>query len=465
MSPRRVRPVGPAVRDAGSALIMTLMVLGLLTALALTGTVVTLNNLQSARSAQDAGAALNAAEAGVAQATAYLRSAGVRGLSCSPTCAANPWGNSAAPRTVAVSGIDNKTYRVWIERVVPYTSATPGLYRIHSIGRSGTAASREVSADVEVASAAVPPGIFARTVSGGGSAAVRRVSLFSTGCVYQRSKIRMSGVDAAYGIPAAVHSSQVITDANGTGQFCPTTAKPIHDPSRTGSDRDCNPLFPYDQDRFGGGALGTGACAGLAATHPTYYGKQYPDGAGGWGVDGSRIADDASLLRLFNLRTPVLTQAQLDHLRTTARSQDNYHTTASPPVGGWAPDESDAVLFFDLAAADPGGVVDLDRIIGFGRPPEPASCAGRSLMIVIEGGNARLNSNRSLVASLVLTSAAPYGQVLKVNGTSDFIGTIYADSVDLTGNTDVSLDRCFLDNPSPALLDLRLTNYVEHDAG
>ena len=84
-------------------------------------------------------------------------------------------------------------------------------------------------------------------------------------------------------------------------------------------------------------------------------------------------------------------------------------------------------------------------------------------MIVIVGGNAKLNSNQQLFASLFLTSAAPYGQVLKDNGNSRFIGTIYADNVNLVGNSDISIDGCFLANVSPTLLDLSLKNYVEED--
>ena len=41
-----------------------------------------------------------------------------------------------------------------------------------------------------------------------------------------------------------------------------------------------------------------------------------------------------------------------------------------------------------------------------------------------------------MVANLVLTSPAPYGYVFKANGTADLIGTIYADTVDLTGTVD-----------------------------
>jgi hypothetical protein len=62
-----------------------------------------------------------------------------------------------------------------------------------------------------------------------------------------------------------------------------------------------------------------------------------------------------------------------------------------------------------------------------------------------------------------MTSSAPYGEVQKANGTSNFIGTIYADSVNLVGTTNLSLDECFLSNVSPALLDFSVSGYRELD--
>jgi hypothetical protein len=75
----------------------------------------------------------------------------------------------------------------------------------------------------------------------------------------------------------------------------------------------------------------------------------------------------------------------------------------------------------------------------------------------------KLNSNQQLAASVFLLSGAPYGQVFKATGTSNFIGTIYADTVNLTGTADLSMDTCFLSNVSPALLDFRLGAYRELD--
>lgn len=452
--------------EQGSAMVITLMVLAVVTALATTVGVLTVNNLQSSRRAQQAGSAVNAADAGIAQAMSYLRNAGVRGLKCAPACTTNPWGNQQTPARVAVPGKAGQSYTAWIEPIAPFPANDPGLYRIHSTGRAAGSASRSVVADVQITRTDIPQGIVARSISGGGAASVSRESIFSTGCVYNRSRIVTEGIDLAYGIPAAVRSSQIITDSTGTGQYCPSTNKPVHrEPPNFVNPRPCNPSSPYDQDRFGGSLAGT-VCwdARMNTEWSDYYGPRDLSGDGTSDVNGSYIRDDATLFELFGLRSPALSQAELDQLRTIAHVQGNYSTRST----GWSsPDDDQAVMFFDLAATDPGGVVDLNDLTGFSRASNLASgdpqCASRSLVVVIEGGNVRLNSNHQLAAALFLTSEAPHGQVFKANGTSNFIGTIYADTVNLVGTTNASLDECFLDNPSPALLDFSLRSYRELD--
>lgn len=464
----------PHPSDAGSALVITLMVLALVTVLSTTVAAVTIDNLQGSRRAQQAGAALGAADAGVAQALSHVRNNGVRNLACSSStpasaaCAA-AWG-SANPKDVALPGASGQRYTVWIESVRPFPANDPGLYRIHSTG-TATGASRPVTTDVSVTTTDVPTGIFARTISGGGSASVSRESIFSTGCVYSRSNIAMSGIDAAYGIPVGVHSSQIITESNGSGQYCPQTNKPIHRDTQGNSStaRPCNMNYPNDQDSLGG-ALGS-SCGGVQSAHPTYYGARDLDGNGTTDVDGSYLRDEATLMKLFGMKSPVLSQSQLEQLRIIAQSQGNYwttHVSRNNASTGWtSPDEPNAVMYFDLGTTDPGGLVDLNDITGFGRAGNlsatAAGCDTRSLLIVIAGGNAKLNANQELTASLFLTSSAPHGEVQKANGTSRFIGTIYADSVNLVGNADLSLDECFLNNVSPFLLDFTLSNYRELD--
>ena len=466
----RCRP-GADPRDRGSAMVITLMMLALVTALSTTVTVVTIDNLQGSRRAQAAGAALGAADAGVAQAMSYLRNNGVRDLKCkaddpptSSRCTA-AWG-SGNRTTVTLPGMSGQVYEAWIEAVRPFPTNDPGLYKIHSVGTAAGPASREVVTEVSVTKSDVPQGIFARTISGGGSASVTRESVFSTGCVYDRSKIAMveGQLDVAHGIPIGVHSSEIITESNGSGQYCPETKKPIHTASKP-----CNTDYPYDHDKLGG-ALGS-SCEGAATAYPEYYGTRDLDGDGSVDVKGSYLKDEAALLELFDLKKPALSQSQMDQLKALASAQGNYWTTSKTLNGsgvGWtSPDEPNAVMYFDLGATDPGGTVDLNDITGFGRAlnlsATAAACTTRSLVIVIDGGNAKLNSNQQLAAALFLTSGAPHGQVIKANGTSNYVGTVYADSINLIGNTDFSLDECFMDNQSPALMDFTLGNYQELD--
>ena len=194
---------------------------------------------------------------------------------------------------------------------------------------------------------------------------------------------------------------------------------------------------------------------------PFYYGVQ--DLAG---VHGSFLADDAALFKLFGIRTPALDQSQIDQMKTIAQAQGNYWTESASAQ--WSsPDEVNTVMYFDLGATDAGGTVDLNSIEGFGRAANVAStdsaCTTRSLIVLVDGGNVKLNTNQQLAASVFLLSGPPYGQVFKANGTSNFIGTIYADTVNLTGTADLSMDTCFLANVSPALLDFTLGGYRELD--
>lgn len=57
----------------------------------------------------------------------------------------------------------------------------------------------------------------------------------------------------------------------------------------------------------------------------------------------------------------------------------------------------------------------------------------------------------------------PGGQLFKANGTADHIGMLYADTIDMIGNLDVSLDACYVANPPPALSDVTAGTYRELD--
>ncbi|MCM0622376.1 hypothetical protein [Nocardioides bruguierae] len=471
----RPRPDRPA--DTGSALVITMTVVALVLVLGTTILRVTVNGMQASSASRASAAALDAADAGVAQALAYLRSSGSRSLRCSPDCTTNAWGSSSAPFGDDLPGSAGQSYTAWIEPIAPWPDNDPATYRIHSTGRSGSGV-RAVEVDVSLSPiASLPLGLFGREISGGGNYSTTRVSVFSTGCVYRRDKIDVADtIDAAYGIPAAVHSSQVITNANGNNQYC-SDAKgsgkngPIHSWSASNAAGACNEEFPYDQDAYGGPLAGT-ACASVAAAYPAYYGAQDLDGDGTTDVDGSRIGSEDALRTLFGIGEDPFSADELDDLRAVAQSQGLYWTTNS----GWSvPSPSvtpHAVMFFDLSPTNSSSaLVNLSQadFDDWGREDtgevvaDSAQCPDQSLLIVIVNGDVRLNSNTNMAASIVLTSRSPYGKVSKNNGTADLIGTLFADAVDLTGTANLSLDECFLANVSPSLLRQGVGRYLEVD--
>jgi hypothetical protein len=272
-----------------------------------------------------------------------------------------------------------------------------------------------------------------------------------------------TSIDAAYNIRAAVHSASIITDGNGNNSTCPANdSKAIHRSSN------CDPAFPYDQDSHSGtGSLASTACAEALTAAPKYYGSKDLDGNGTTDVNGSWVRDAASLMKLWNITNEPLSTDQIDDLRVVAKSQGNYWTSTT----GWtSPNPTttpDAVMFFDLAGASGNREVNLNDITGWGRNPvlDPSSplCPKRSLLIIIADGNAMMNSNQQLAASLVLTGTAPYGQVTKANGTGNFIGTVFADHVNLVGNIDFSLDKCFTSNLPPGINSVEIQSYRELD--
>jgi hypothetical protein len=462
--------------DEGSALIITLMVLAVVMALSATVAAVTIDNLGSSVKAQQAGSALNAADAGVAQAMTHLRTTGLGGLNKCPTgatagiCTADPWGNKNAPPTATIPGITGQSYKVWIEPIAKYPGSNPGVYRIHSTGTAKGSAARAVDVDIQVTKETIPLGVVASKISGGGTFTVSRESLFSTGCVYNRSHLKTvpGDIDAVYGIPTGVHSSQIISDANGTSELCTGVSKPIHTPAEP-----CGPidkgvvLYPGDQDILGGSLLGK-PCESTQTNFKAFYSPLDIDGDGSNDVNGSYVKNQPALQALYGFKKPPLNQFELESLRSTAVAQGNLFTKAT----GWkSPTQDQAVMYFDLTKTDPGGTVTVSDITGYGRPLSPAlsaddpACTDRSLIIIIEGGNAKMNANSSggaLVASIFLISPDPNGRLF-ANGGSSLLGTVYAETLDGSGTANFAMDECFVSNLATGLFSLTQTSYRELD--
>ena len=288
-SPASRRPVP---RDQGAALVLTLFATTLAMIVGTTILSVTVGNLRSARLSQDAAAALDAADAGLAQASSHLRTHGVAGISCSPGCPSG-YGSQASPTVVNLPG--GSQYRVWVEALAPLPAHNPGRYVVHSTGRAGDGV-REIEAEVSIGTRplGLPLALFARSFDGGGTGAVFQESILTTGCVWSRGHLTVSGTDVAYDIPAAVHSSQYVSESNGGNSNCGPSSKAIH------KDGPCNASYPHDQS-VQGGAYPTGHCKTLTDPYPTYYEARDLNGDGSPDVQGSRIKDEASLRKLFSI--------------------------------------------------------------------------------------------------------------------------------------------------------------------
>ena len=351
---------------------------------------------------------------------------------------------------------------MWIQPLAAFPKNKPGLYRITSTGVAGGPAGRTVTVDVEVGTLPFVYGVVAGAVNGGGNGQVHHESIFATGCVSGRDKLQFDGMDMAFGIPAAVHTSGVITTSNGNGSNT-CSSNFVHDPSAP-----CHSTYKYDQDSRGGPLASWPGCYNTARSQYTsavfdvvngpFY--NYPTTSY---IDATKLAAD------FKVQRPPFTQAQLDQLKALAQSDNTYYTSAT---GFTVPSGPDALMYFDLTSVpvtNPNNtnarVVDLNDIAvsPWNRVHDPATCPEQSLMVIIEGGNARLNSNSKLAAAVFLVSDYPYGDIFKANGTSTFTGTLYANNVDLTGTADLWMDQCFMDNPPPALTTLRTSNYREID--
>lgn len=468
--------------DAGAALLITFFVTTILTAMAVTVSVIAINNVGNVGRDRQSTAALALSEGGVSQAIAHMKNgAALRGLTCSPTCASNPWGNSTTPHTVTVAS--GEQYKVWIETVEALDPATfqPGIYRIHSTGTSaGNPGERTVRVTVEVEPFKFPLAVFADTVTPGGTGAILNESLFSTGCIFKRDKIHFNGsFDQVYRIPAAAHSSKVITEDQGSGSNCPTGHnKNIHHPTKSvdGCSNDVD--YRYDQDSIGEDSSTT---AGAAAGHNFETTPCYQLQPGNSLVTPevppypttSLIRSDADLAEKFDFNLEGLTADQLELLKQAAIDQGFYITsTTAVPAALTSAAASAAypnpILFYDLQGAAVGGTVDLNEFNDAYSRPWPLSatdplCTGRSLFIIVKNGNVKMNANTVVTASVFALGPDPYGRISKLNGTGALIGTLYGREIDLTGTGDIKLDDCFVKNPPGQALDVTVTEFVEVD--
>lgn len=443
-------------RDEGSALIITLMVMMLVGALATSIAVVAVNGLRSSTLARNAGVALDASNAGLSEGLSYLRTNGVVAIDLCPTptspdpeaagFTAFDLGSQGCVNGLGdarVRPVSGQPYTVLIASKTDYAAGVTGEYVIVARGTGPVRATRAVSADVEATGVGAAVGAFqGNMVALGGQTPIQNQSVFSRGCVYKRSLLTMSGTDA-YGLPAAVHSESYITDDQGTSITCPHPSKIYRSPSSP-----CNTgnsgQYKYDQDVAGGLFGPTSSC--MPANPGHYYDT------------GSKLGT-GDLEKVYGIKFPPLTPDDIERLRATARTQGNLMTDADLDRDV-TPNGTQAVLFYQLA--NPWAQVDLSQIKGFDYT-NGMTCLRRSLVVVVEGGDAvqsRNNVNPIIASIFVVTPGKKYDS--KGGGV---VGSVSADYLFLGGATivDSTAQDCANSNPSPSTMTFKVTSYRELD--
>lgn len=466
-------------RDAGAAMIIALFVLALVTVLTATMAATSAEDVTSSRRAKDAAAALAAAEAGVSDSLVYLRSAGVYAVSCNPGAEDPALPGCAGPRTdedrarVVLPGGGGQSYRTWIRPIAPLPESNPGLYRIYSVGYVGTvdettdraAARRALSVDVAIGTTqtGLPLGLFGRRILPAGDFTVRSASVFSTECVDNRDKIQfVPGVsDLAYDKPPAVHSSgPIVIDANGCGI---PPKNPVFDGTETNK---CGTLREKASDstdlnvRFDQSPMvRTPFCPDGQPVAPDYYGARNLDAEAPVDVEGSWIEDSRALQTLYGFDAKFVTPDLIDQWRSAAKAAGTYYTaTTGYPVPSPAA-AANAIVFFEPPPESGGRVpvVDLGLFKDTWSQID-ATCKPQNILVVVHNADAKVTRDTRLTGSVIVAE----GRLLDA-GQAHINGTVFTDSAELAGGSQISLTECFLANLSPFLLSFEVKKYRELD--
>jgi len=524
MTRRRVRRFTRSVArraDDGVGMIVAVMFVAVAGVLSSTVALVAVHGNQNAGRDKDASHALQTADAGVAQAVQLLRTTSSGYFNCfenastnpstlSAACSSNPagWTSSASPEKVRSDGAhypdssgtwtstlcDGSTlpcFAVWIstlQQYTPYSASVPNsgfaVYRVHSTGLAGGGpGARSVVVDLKVKPAKFPIGVYADSVTTGGTFGVNHESMFSKGCINHREGdtystdntatssgtvpassgggggITFSGIDPQYDQPAAAHAVGQVTQANSgcsTGTSSSVNNANVHDPSYFGKCNAPGSGYPrnmpnyFDQDSQGADLTGT-PCYGIWTDPAT--GKRYPT------TSEFTMAD----LQQVGYRPGGLSPGEYADLESLAQSMNTYTTDKNfnPLSALTAASVNNAVVYYDLS----GGTVTLTPSMlpssYFRALSDNSACTTTgSVVIVVRNGNLVYNTSGNagggnpLVASFFVPEGSYSGQ-----GNASVIGTLFAQSLGGTGTQNWYLDKCFVANPPGPVQNVTVINY------
>ena len=485
---------GSGGSDAGIGVVTVIFVMAVVSALSITAATVTINNLGNTARDRQGLAAMATSEAGVSAAISYLRGGNLGSLTCeisSDPAAPLPasclggtesWTSSTNPKQVRLDGTAGACTagldctKVWIGTLKKYSPGCPesrltpaqrctGVYRIHTLGYSGNGpAARRLAVDVEVAPYPYPIGVFTENFSGNGNVGVHRMSVFSNGCIKNRQRDDTSGsgfqfewdsansrprLDVVNDQPAAAHTTDLITTSNnvcGDG----SGGERIHKPGSPA----CNTQFRYDQSGLGSALTAGDGCHGA---YTRADGSKYPT--------TSQFTPEE--LARYGYRPRGLTDSQYDALRSQAQAQGTYNIamgslnaqlTALANAGIASP-----VLYWDNGTQSLN-MSNIPSVFKRTINNDATNCGTNSLTIVVVGPGNGLNFSGGNTSPYVVASMFVPDGTLVGQGGSNSIGTIFAKTLDLGGNVDFYMDKCFAANPPGATLNVEVVNWREDDS-
>jgi Tfp pilus assembly protein PilX len=451
--------------DRGVAMLTVIMVAAVLMALGMAAVMVSTTNIRNAGRDRFATTAQGAAEAAVASAEAYLQTVSGMALACSPSCGAtNPWGDSTTKKSLSFPG--GRTAKVWIEVKQQYNPPTykSADYVIHAVGKNSNAiATRTIDQEVSVQPLDFPFGVYVdNKINDQGTPSITNESVFSRTCIDSRNKIYFGGVDPFYGIPAAAHSAQYITNANQSS--CDTNLvheettdnKAIHYDNTGGSAHNyCAPTTTggtavdtrYDQDALGGPFSQDTVDGTTCSSAPNQY-------------TSTSYFDNNILTNQFNFQPKGLTESQYAALKSVAQAQGTYYTSASSIVWPTASAIPNAVMYFDLSSGQSVNVGSGD-VASYAWVDEPGGTCNTqhpSIIIIVRGGDLTLGSGVSTTGAIFV----PEGQ-LTAAGSVNLVGTIFAAYAKITGGANVSLNNCYIKNIPGPIMNVQPIRYHEVD--
>lgn len=457
--------------DDGVAMVIVLLVMVVLTTLGFAMTNVAVNNLNNAGRDRVGGGALGAAEAGLAQAVAHLRTVGVNNL------ATTDWGTTG--HVVPLDG--GRQYTVVISTVVALdigNGVREGIYEVRSTGTAGSGPGKQIVEEtVSVKPFDFPLGIFTRdNLTASGQVPIFTESVLSRGCINDRDKLTFTGYDAAYkdalGQPvrAAAHSVGYITRANSCSSNPLTDSQRIHP---NGFPRYCAASpFKYDQDALGGRLDDPGSdpsCGALADQYSDFIDPKNPAA----GTEETSKFTIEKLERIYGYKPRALSDAQYAAMKLKARGDKTYFEVSGNTVQAGAlplpcgaapcPAGKPLVTYPVVYIKAPAGTTvkfQNTDLAGYKYPAIDSPCPTvPSVIIVVEGGG-----NLEFAGSQAIT-----GSIFVPDGNFNFqagevVGTVFAKNLQLTGNSVMRQTPCSLRNMSGSLLTVDPQRFHQDDA-